>query len=423
MNIRLTKYYSISILLFALIMYMTVLFTYCKDNSIVKAAEIEDLAGSSATAKMLTNSYGIIGSLTSVSESGAFGIDINPSSGKGHFIFYDFASKTVSLFPQNNTNEQEGVIESVVGGAVPISAEEGLYVIRLGYPFDEMTPPTIYFFGNDGLEQSRFVLPEQFYISPSTCIAQYDGYLILALARYDYDTRNLVGTDIVKINPLKKELHVIYSFDGSNQYTIVEAYDDEVIVEKTERLEERQKKNTYKTAYILSLSEESIISTSDKWSINEYSRAYKKSEIYYISPKNENIIHYSLKQGTKTIIGSVTEYGANPQIVGIYDDRLMIRLDNEDRFGLYFDLNTKKLNKLTLPVGIIGETETSFFIATGEKKVDYKQEINGRLVESSMGVVEYALISKVDYWANKPNYQPFSDTVYTSGMIYRENEN
>ena len=410
-----------ALLLSILLMCLAVLFHNGDNNLIVNATEVEDRIDNFTSAKLLTNSYGIIGSLTSVSALGSYGIDINPSSGKGQLTFYDFVSKSVSLFPHDKSQEQQGVIESVVGGAVPVSTEGGLCVVRLGYPFDKLTPPTIYFFGDDGIEQSRFVLPEQYYISPSTCIAQYDGSLIFALSRYDCDTKDLIGTDIVKINLIEKVLSVIYSFEGKEQYTLAAAYDDEIIVEKTERIEEDQGTNTYKTAYILSLSEATVTFMSDKWNIKEYSRAYKDSDVYYVSKNDENIIRYTLKEDIKQIIGSVADFGVNPQIVGIYDDNLLIRVDNDEGYGLYFEIDTGEIHKLTLPVGIIGETERDFFVATGEKTVNYLQEIDGKLVEAKMGVVEYALISKDDYWANKPNYQPFVDTIHVPGMIYRDN--
>ena len=105
---------------------------------------------------ILTNQYGLYGSLTTTEDEGTYAVFSDPSSGEGRLLIYDHDIKQLRFLSEE---EEKGRIDSVVGGAFPLCYNNFIYVVKYGYAHMSNIPTVIYQYEKDGAFLSAYTFP------------------------------------------------------------------------------------------------------------------------------------------------------------------------------------------------------------------------------------------------------------------------
>lgn len=364
---------------------------------------------------ILTNQYGLYGSLTTTEDEGTYAVFSDPSSGEGRLLIYDHDIKQLRFLSEE---EEKGRIDSVVGGAFPLCYNNFIYVVKYGYAHMSNIPTVIYQYEKDGAFLSAYTFPTDSIICAGSRIAGYRGNLIILSEVYDEKTRQRTAVNIISIDVDDGESVVLFQLSNNGNYQIVGSCDDCLLLEHVE-VEDVVSKHTIVRC---SLNDGTLSEPVLSWNHGDLSYCCFEEKIYY--SKNESTILeavdiYDFNQEIVFDFGTEVE---DVSIVGTVDGRILFRQYPSGNYGKYFNCKDGKSGEIRISAGLLGDTNDFYFISLGEKSVSYLQEINGNMVESTMGIVEYALIDKEDFWSNRNNFIRFEDAVYNSQLIFRESK-
>ena len=242
--------------------------------------------------------------------------------------------------------------------------------------------------------------------------------MIILSEVYDEKTRQRTAVNIISIDVDDGESVVLFQLSNNGNYQIVGSCDDCLLLEHVE-VEDVVSKHTIVRC---SLNDGTLSEPVLSWNHGDLSYCCFEEKIYY--SKNESTILeavdiYDFNQEIVFDFGTEVE---DVSIVGTVDGRILFRQYPSGNYGKYFNCKDGKSGEIRISAGLLGDTNDFYFISLGEKSVSYLQEINGNMVESTMGIVEYALIDKEDFWSNRNNFIRFEDAVYNSQLIFRESK-
>lgn len=374
----------------------------------------ETVLDSDTSIVMLTNQFGLLGTYIASSEKGSYSVFTNPSSGKGHILFYDYSTMTLDYLCDDR---DKGIIDSVVGGAFPIYYNDEIYIIKYGFANYDAIPTVIYKYSLDGVLKSTFVLPNDKMISSSSRIGAVGKELLLLTESYDKNTNERKTVQIESLDIDNQSMKTITSLSNDGNYQIVGSYENILVLDHYRSIDSEKVHDLL----TFSLDEKSMSAPFLSWASGNISYCIVQDKVYFVA--EESLLRsVDIISEDQEDVYDFSSISTGLRIVGNIDNRILFQQYKSGEFGLWFNSISKEMGHLQLSVGILGQTENCYFVSLGEKIIPYEQEIQGKLVQGNLGVVNYALISKDDFWNNTPNFIVFDDHIYNSNMIFLENE-
>lgn len=252
----------------------------------------------------------------------------------------------------------------------------------------------------------------------SGVIAGDDTYLYFLLKKYKENGSESVLCAVDKNGGEIKEL---YKFEDENQWHfLMSGFDRKLvlkIIEPNENFEKQQHK------VVLFDVDTKALTEAMTWEQGKIKELNEASSVYYIDVENEKIIRRDLSDGGEEVLWESFPFqynqGDSISVDGeLHDDHLFAYV-NDRQYAL--NVETKEVRELTLRaegdlfggsyLSIIGASEDEYLLIpdTGQRKVHWKDHVEGTSGDEVIYYYKYAMIKKEDFYNNRPNYVMIED--------------
>jgi len=393
--------------------------------------------------KIQTISSGIAAQIVAASDDNIY--KLRPYiNGTANIIKYDV--KTCNMDFLSN-GEKAVLIDDIMGGGVPVTVDDFILVFKLGHVAQPIynypgVSSGVYRLRQNGEYLGFTELKSNWLFKPSSSIASNDESIYAVLQEYDVEQTfpELSDELLCQIDIQSGSLTVIAHLGIEKDHVLIGAYNDGVVLLTSDPMPEDISKIDDDPIMIdillYSLTSNELKDTGVSWINGKRSGAFDNDgNFYYFEYGNGKNTLFKCELETNTIVELIADVNITednslvPYLSGgIYDNRLVASLENEDRlYNIYIDVKTNTVIHNTLQytdegneacdVMIFEETEKYFFVMLDRAYIPTVQTDNGETYRFDECVEIFMLITKEDFWSSIPNYISFNDMVYNSNEI------
>ena len=253
-----------------------------------------------------------------------------------------------------------------------------------------------------------------------------DTYLYFLMKAYKENGLESILCAVDKNGGGIKEL---YNFEDENQWHfLMSGFDRKLvlkIIEPNENFEKQQHK------VVLFDVDTKALTETMTWEQGKIKELNEASSVYYIDVENEKIIRRDLSDGGEEVLWESFPFqynqGDSISVDGeLHDDHLFAYV-NDRQYAL--NVETKEVRELTLRaegdlfggsyLSIIGASEDEYLLIpdTGQRKVHWKDHVEGTSGDEVIYYYKYAMIKKEDFYNNRPNYVMIEDMAIDEDSI------
>lgn len=364
--------------------------------------------------KMLTGPNGIMNGSVAQTDAGDYSL-YNNSDGSINILYTDFSQRRCIYLCQqpNCTHDNEACTSwlSTQGGGTGIFAgEDKIYLLQ----FEDLKteqPCKILEFDFDGNNRKEIVALDAaqtiisaivsdekcFYFFLSEILTSGDApHNETLLAQLDMETKSIKVLDSLPGD-------AVYIMGAENRDLFLKTRNGKDVTLSRYNVDDK----TYTEIQVLPAS------------ASQEQKLYGHQLIYYDFEKNDLVSLDLYKGELNTLVSEVWSIKTidSTYLSEIWDDHLIVSRNATD--PIVVDLKSKKTNPYTLswgtndmlmPVTICGETSEEFYVVTGMRNLEFQyRDLEGNLQTGLENRYVYSMISKRDYWENRPNYIPVED--------------
>lgn len=394
-----------------------------------------DAFGSQATAEdinlhLITSRQGIAMTAGGETPQGNYQLDPYPD-GSADIIYFDYATaQCVRLSSDANVGHNEAstaYIPSCIGGARCLVAGEQLYVIKNGQPYSADIPGNdvaarLYCMNLDGSERKIREYGSGISFSWKSCVAadnKNDLYMMLNIVDREDIDKNEMALSVLGAGV--EGYKVIQSWPAAQAVDLVGVYSSGFVVS----IKDAQDGKAFYKLEKLSV-EGDFEGTLLEWEGREItSYTIYDNILYFTKADSPNVFCVDIL--TRSVKPPVLT-GKYPAFKGdsvyilceVRDRHLMLQLDSseqESSVRVAYDLQESVFSPMNLYVGegddrlfvgIFAEGSEDFLVNVGKfTRTRSAVGTDGTPYTFEQGFQDYVLISKQDYWENRPRYQAF----------------
>lgn len=245
-----------------------------------------------------------------------------------------------------------------------------------------------------------------------------DTYLYFLMKEYRENGTESVLCAVEKNGGEIKEL---YKVEGQNLWCfLMSGFDKKLvlkIIEPNEIFEKQQHK------VVLFDVDTKALTEAMTWEQGKIKELYDNNSMYYIDIEQEKIIRRDLTDDSEEVLWASFPFSYNKgDSISIdselHDQHLFVYV-NDRRYAL--NVETKEVKELTLRaegdlfrgsyLSIMGASEDEYLLIpdTGQRKVHWKDHVEGTSGDEVIYYYKYAMIKKEDFYNNRPNYVMIED--------------
>jgi len=395
--------------------------------------------------KMALSSMGVFSGEITGNEDGAYAILPNTDDYSARLIYYDYATRQLIWLSNQmivtNDEENPGWIEDTFGGAVPMAANDCLYVVKYGKsPIPsiqyEGSPSYLLRMETNAANRQKLVVPQGKLLKSSTGIAADGEELYLILTDYDAEAMQMTGMTLCKTDFEGNQWESMLSLGADKDAAIVGVYSDGLVLQRAwmpieyedARIEDQLPHLSY-ALQLYSITEGKLIDTNFTWAQGDLTFAMGDGVLYYVRSGETRLYVHDLLTGEEEVLtDDLTPASADASVYLIgepRDNHLLFNVSTKDFSSNYsVSLSTYEVQPCALsfehedgqlPVQIIAECEQYFLVNNGFITLHLSATgTDGSFYTYDSPITRYALMKKDDYWNSVPNYIPFDDSLFQS---------
>lgn len=379
---------------------------------------------------LITSQQGIAMTAGGETSQGNYQLDPYPD-GSADIIYFDYSTaQCVRLSSDPNVGHDENstaYIPSYIGGARCLVAGETLYVIKSGQPYSADIPGNdvaarLYCMNLDGSERRVREYGSGISFSWKSCVAaDNESNLYMMLNVIDRDNIENSKTALCVMGAEVEGYKIIRSWPATQPVDLAGVYPSGFVV----CVKEVQDQQVFYRLEKIAVKGD-LKGTLLAWKDNEItSYTIYDNVLYYTKPGDPNIFTIDVFTGVPmepVLTSNYTAFGADSAYIlcEVRDGRLMLQLgDREQKASVRvaYDFDKDAFSPMNLYagegedrlfVGIFAEGANDFLVNVGKfTRTRSAAGTDGTPYTFEQGFQNYVLISKEDYWENRPNYRTF----------------